>query len=141
MFASSWLRQLQRRWFPHRALRRVPIRRVRLGLECLEERLTHSTYTVTDSSDTAGSASDVTLRYAIHQAVSNKDPNAVIGFSGGLVGKTLTLSQNDTSSANIYGPTAFVVNNARITIDGSNAPGLVLNGNNALRPFAVTNTA
>jgi hypothetical protein len=54
MFASSWLRQLQRRWFPRRAMRRVPVRRVRLGLEVLEERLTPSNYTVTDASDTAG---------------------------------------------------------------------------------------
>src|SRR5262249_17379784 len=126
MFAFSWLRQLQRRWFPGRAMRRVPVRRVRLGLEALEERLTPSTYTVSDASDTAGSASDVTLRYAINQAVSNKDTNAVIGFSSALAGQTLTLSQNDSSSANIYGPTAFVVNNAAITIDGSKAPGLVL---------------
>src|SRR5215469_10874338 len=141
MFASSWLRELQRRWFPDRAMRRVPIRRVRLGLECLEERLTPSNYTVTDASDTAGSASDVTLRYAINQAVSNKDTNAVIDFSSALAGKTLTLSQNDSSSANIYGPTAFVVNNAKIVIDGSKAPGLVLNGNDDIRLFAVTNTA
>src|SRR5215469_5860487 len=141
MFASSWLRQLQRRWFPRRAMRRVPIRRVRLGLEALEERLTPSNYTVTDASDTAGSASDVTLRYAINQAVSSQDQNAVIGFSSALAGQTLTLSQSDSSSANIYGPTAFVVNNAKITIDGSNAPGLILDGNNALRLLAVTNTA
>jgi hypothetical protein len=82
MFASWWLRSLQRRWFPRRGSRAAPIRRgVRLCLEVLEERLTPSTYTVTDASDTAGSASDVTLRYAISQAVSNHDPNAVINFS------------------------------------------------------------
>jgi len=27
MFAFSWLRPLQRRWFPRRAIRRAPIRR------------------------------------------------------------------------------------------------------------------
>src|SRR6516164_8683626 len=54
MFALWWLRQLQRRWFPDRAMRRVPIRRVRLGLEVLEERLTPSNYTGADASDTAG---------------------------------------------------------------------------------------
>jgi hypothetical protein len=37
MFASSWLRQLQGRWFPRRALRRAPIRRVRPCLEVLED--------------------------------------------------------------------------------------------------------
>src|SRR6516162_5680384 len=127
MFASSWLRQLQRRWFPRRARRRVPVRRVRLDLEVLEERLTPSSYTVTDASDTAGSATDVTLRYAINQAVSNKDTNAVITLSTDLSFQTITLSQNDSSAANVYGPTAFVVNNANITID-SQALDLVLNG-------------
>ena len=141
MLAFSWLRQLQRRWFPRRPIRRAPVRRVRLHLEPLEDRLTPSTYTVTDASDAAGSANDVTLRFAISQAVSTQDQNAVINFSSTLAGQTITLSQNDTSAANIYGPTAFVVNNAKITIDGSNAPGLVLNGNNALRLLAVTNTA
>jgi hypothetical protein len=141
MFASSWLRQLQRRWFPRRAIRRAAVRRrVRLCLEPLEDRLTPSSYTVTDASDTAGSANDVTLRYAINQAVASGDQNAVINFDLP-ANTTLTLSQNDSSSANVYGPTAFVVNNAKITIDGSNAPGLVLNGNDALRLFAVTNTA
>jgi hypothetical protein len=46
-----------------------------LGLEALEERLIPSNDTVTDVSDKAGGASDVTLRYAISQAVSNKDTN------------------------------------------------------------------
>ncbi|MGH7168841.1 MAG: hypothetical protein ACRELG_00995, partial [Gemmataceae bacterium] len=139
MFAFSWLRQLQRRWFGRRAIRRVPVCRVRLCLEALEDRLTPSTYTVTDAGDTAGSASDVTLRYAITQAVANQDQNAVIGFSSTLAGQTIKLSLTDSNTS--YGPTAFVVNNAKITIDGSNAPGLILNGNNALRLFAVTNTA
>jgi hypothetical protein len=38
MFASLWLRQLQRRWFPRRVVCRVPAPRVRLGLERLEDR-------------------------------------------------------------------------------------------------------
>src|SRR5262249_13588482 len=37
MFASSWLRQLQRRWFPRRTIRRASVRRVRLCLEALED--------------------------------------------------------------------------------------------------------
>jgi hypothetical protein len=75
MFASSWLRQLQRRWFPRRTMRRVPVRRGRVGLEVLEERLTPSTWYVWNGSDTAGSSNDVTLRYAINQSVSNHDQN------------------------------------------------------------------
>ena len=49
--------------------------------EMLEARITPSTYTVTDLSDGAGSATDVTLRYAITQAVTSHDQNAVIGFA------------------------------------------------------------
>ena len=76
MFFSPWLRQLQRRWSPRRVIRPATHRRrVRPCLEVLEERLTPSTYTVTDAKDTAGNANDVTLRYAISQAVSNKDTN------------------------------------------------------------------
>ncbi len=145
MFAPLWLHQVRRRWFGHRprnsGRKIAPIRRRAIVcLEALEDRLTPSIYTVTDASDTAGSASDVTLRYAITQAVGNKDTNAVINFSNTLAGTTITLSKNESSSVNIYGPTAFVVNNANITIDGASAPGLILNGNNTLRLFAVTKT-
>ncbi len=83
MLALPWLRRLQRRWFPRRVIRRASIQRVRLGLEALEERLTPSTYGVTD-------ASDVLLRYSIAQAISNHDPNTVIGFSSALAGQTIT---------------------------------------------------
>jgi hypothetical protein len=39
MFASWWLRHLQRRWFPRRAIRPASIRRrVRPCLEVLEDR-------------------------------------------------------------------------------------------------------
>ncbi len=136
-----WLESLIRSWSSRsRTQTARPRRGAQLGIETLEERLTPSTYTVTDASDIAGSSTDVTLRYAITRAVGNNDQNAVINFSNTLAGQTLTLSQNDISRANIYGPTAFVVNNAKITVDGSNAPGLILSGNNALRLFAVTGT-
>jgi large repetitive protein len=145
MFASSWLRQLQRRWVGRRAIRRAPVRRVRLALEPLEDRLTPSnnlptiTYTVTDASDNAGSASDVTLRYAINQAIANASTqNSVIDFSGSLANTTITLS-NPNTSVTTYGPTEFVINNdANITIDASGAAGLTISGGNALRPFVVT---
>jgi hypothetical protein len=43
MFATSWLRQLQRRWFPRRVNRRAPVRRMRPRLEVLEDQVTPST--------------------------------------------------------------------------------------------------
>lgn len=119
-----------------RSSSRLARRSIRLRLEALEERLTPSTYTVTG--DTAASAADVTLRYAITQAIQNQDQNAVIQFSSTLAGQTITLSAHDSNTS--YGPTAFVINNANITIDASGSPGLVLSGGGLLRPFAVMNT-
>jgi len=43
MFATVWLRQLQRRWFGHRPIRCAPIRRLRPCLEGLEDRVMPST--------------------------------------------------------------------------------------------------
>ncbi len=145
MFTALWLHQLRSRLFGRRSRnrgRKIPPaavrQRVRPRLEILEDRLTPNTYTVTDLNDTAGSATDVTLRYAISQAVSSQDQNAVINFNSLLAGQTIKLSTTDSN--NSYGPTAFVVSNAKVTINGSNAPGLILDGNNALRLFAVTST-
>jgi hypothetical protein len=45
MFPSSWLRQLQRRWFPGRINRRAPVRRVRPCLEALEDRTLLTSWT------------------------------------------------------------------------------------------------
>ncbi|MCL2641842.1 MAG: hypothetical protein FWD53_13410, partial [Phycisphaerales bacterium] len=57
-------------------------------------------------------------------------------FASNLAGQTITLSNPQTTP---LGPTEFYVNDeATITIDGSNAPGLIIDGNNALRPFALT---
>ena len=98
-----------------------------------------TSYTVTDGGDTPGNAGDVTLSYAIDQAVAN-DEIATIGFSPSLSGSTITLSTNDTSPANVYGPTALVVDGTVITIDGSGAPGLTISGGGSLRLFAVTGT-
>ena len=53
---------------------------------------------------------------------------------------TITLTIDDPSVANVYGPTAFVIDGATITIDGSGHPGLVLSGGGAMRLFAVTST-
>ena len=62
-------------------------------------------------------------------------------FDPSLAGETITLVRVDPSAANVYGDTALVDDGADITIDGSGAPGLVISGNNALRPFAVTSAA
>ena len=65
-----------------------------------------------------------------------------ITFSPSLAGATITLTDVDPSVANVYGETALVADtDGSILIDGSAAPGLVISGGNALRPFAVTNTA
>ncbi len=111
-------------------------------LELLEDRQLLSNFTVTDGSDTAGSSTDVTLRYAITQAIE-AGGSSTIGFSRtmeNLTNNTITPSTNDPSGANVYGPTAFVINGASITIDGSGDPGLVLSGGDAMRLFAVTST-
>ncbi len=68
----------------------------------------------------------------------------MITFDPTLAGSTIQLSGSDASSgANAlgYGPTAYLINGAsgtNITIDGSAAPGLAIDGGNALRLFAVT---
>jgi Bacterial Ig-like domain (group 3) len=99
-----------------------------------------ATYTVTDGSDAAGSASDVTFRYAIAQAVA-AGGTAIIDFSStptNIVNNTITLSTSDSSALNVYGPTAFVIDNSsEITIDGSGDPGLILSGGGTLRLFAI----
>ncbi len=63
-----------------------------------------------------------------------------ITFDGSLTGDTITLVAIDPSAANVYGDTAFVVT-GDITVDGAGASGLVISGNNMLRPFAATSTA
>ena len=93
---------------------------------------------MTDASDTDGSSSEVTLRYAIDQAVAGNQ-DATIGFAPSLADQTIALSQ-DSGWSTTYGKTAFVVNGAEITINGAAAPGLVISGDQSLRPFVVTPT-
>ena len=68
-------------------------------------------YTVTDAGDGDGGAGDVTLRYAIDQAVAIEQV-ATIGFAPSLAETTITLENVDTSPANVYGHTAFVIDGA-----------------------------
>ncbi|MGP0070165.1 MAG: beta strand repeat-containing protein [Isosphaeraceae bacterium] len=101
-----------------------------------------TSFVVTDGSDTAGSSEDVTLPYAITEALlGNHD--ATITFDPTLAGTTIALTSDDASGDDGFGPTAFVIDDAgvTITIDGSAAPGLVLSGDGARRVFAVTSTA
>ena len=63
-----------------------------------------------------------------------------ITFDASLAGETITLVNVDPSAANVYGKTALVDDGADITINGSGASGLVISGNETLRPFAVTST-
>ena len=113
-----------------------------LGFEPLEDRRLLSTFTVTDADDAAGSASDVTLPYVIAEAEAAGGAST-IDFSPTLINisnNTISLTTSDTSAANVFGPTAFVIDNASLTIDGSQHPGLSLSGSGALRLFAVTGT-
>ena len=113
-----------------------------LGFEPLEDRRLLSTFTVTDADDAAGSASDVTLPYAIAEAEAAGGAST-IDFSQTLINtsnNTITLTTSDTSAANVFGPTAFVIDDASITIDGSQHPGLTLSGGGTLRLFALTGT-
>jgi hypothetical protein len=93
-------------------------------------------YTVTDSGDGAGGAGDVTLRYAIDQAVALEQVASIV-FSPSLSGTSITLSHISSSPTNVYGHTEFVLTGTVITIDGTDAPGLVISGGSALRPFVV----
>ena len=99
-----------------------------------------TSYTVTDNGDGAGTSSDVTLRYAIDHAVAFGEM-ATVGFDLAAGDRTITLANRDTSPANVYGDTALVVDGADIIVDGAAASGLVIGGNNMLRPFAVTGTS
>jgi len=99
MFAFSWLRHLQRRWFGRPALRRVPVRRVRPRLEVLEDRLTPSVVTinVNDNSDqldnpanatVSGLGAQVSLRDAINAAATSRKLPSPLSSGEGLTGRT-----------------------------------------------------
>ena len=82
-----------------------------------------------------------TLGYEIDAAVTANDHAAKITFSGLPEDSTIQLTASDVSSAAAeYGPTAYFINGGNgtsITIDGSGAPGLVIDGGNAVRLFTV----
>src|SRR5271155_4140438 len=116
---SSWLKHLSRRQCRHssRTTKR-PASTRRLALELLEDRLTPNTFTVNDLNDAVGSASDVTLRYAINTAQNGDTINfAVTG--------TITLSSPLTIGTNV-------------TITGPGPANLAISGNNAVQVFNVS---
>jgi len=89
-------------------------------LEFLEERLTPTNILVTDPAGTAGSATDVTLRYAVVNA-QNGDS---IAFSSSLSGDTITLGSVLTISHNV-------------TITGLGAGNLAISGGGTIENFFV----
>ena len=99
-----------------------------------------TSYVVTDATDGPGSSTDVTLRYAITQSLA-AGGNTTITFDPSLAGLTIALTSDDASGNHGYGPTAFVIDEPSITIDGSAAPGLTISGDGARRVFAVNETA
>ena len=112
-------------------------------MEWLESRVVLSNYMVTSTAYSPTTAG--TLAYEIGAAITADDGAAVIGFDSSLAGQTISLNTSDTSATIAYGPTAFVISGTgvNITIDGSAAPGLTIDGGydvdpaDAIRPFAV----
>ncbi len=107
------------------------------SLELLEDRRLLSAYSVTNA-NYSGTGS---LGAEIAAAVAANDSAAVIKFSGVAANSTIQLSSSDVNSAAAAeGPTAFFIDGksgTNITINGSGAPGLVIDGGSAVRLFAV----
>ena len=82
------------------------------------------------------------LGAAIASAISSDDSHAQIDFSVP-DNSTISLTASDEDASSTYGPTAYVVSGSgvNITIDGSGAPGLTIDGTGTIRVFAVTSTA
>ena len=99
-----------------------------------------TTFTVTNI-NYSGTGS---LGAAIAAAVAENDTEAMImiTFSGVAADSTIELNSSDlnTTASNQFGPTAFFIDGnsgTNITINGSGAPGLVIDGGSAVRLFAV----
>ena len=119
-----------------RRTRRLRTTSSRPRLEVLEDRVVPSTYAVTNT-NYAGVGS---LGAAITAAEAANDAQAVIVFNGIAANSTIQLTATDVSSNANFGPTAFVVSgtDVNITIYGGSAPGLTIDGGNAVRLFAVS---
>jgi hypothetical protein len=116
--------------------------RFRPVLELMEVRLAPATFTVSNPIDNvappAPFAGTGTLRQAIIDANNTPGADTVV-FAPALAGQTLNLTINDANTA--FGPTALVTAaNTNITIDGTTAPGITINGDPGVivhRVFAV----
>ena len=80
------------------------------------------------------------MRAAIDQAETNHEI-ATITFSPSLENMSIDPTISGPSVPNIYGDTAFVIYRVAITIDGSAAPGLSIDGGGLVRLFAVIGPA
>jgi hypothetical protein len=96
-------------------------------------------YVVTDAAGTAGSASDVTLAYALTQAVQNNQ-TVTITFAPSLAGQSITLTMSNGMSGSEFNSSISIGGTANVTIDGSAAPGLTIVPS-TLRPFFVDQSA
>jgi hypothetical protein len=88
-------------------------------------------YTVTNTND-SGTGS---LRQAIADSLNDIGPD-LISFDSALAGKTIALNATDVGTFDL-GSVAIAIYQDTITIDGANAPGLVLSGQNSTRLFVV----
>ena len=116
---SNWVKKMLSRGARRRS-RAATGRGMKLTLETLEDRITPSNWLVTDASGGAGSAGDVTLRYAVSHA-ANGD---AISFQSSLSGSTITL----TSTLNV---------NASVSITGLGAANLTVSGSGAVQVFNI----
>ena len=112
-------------------------------LEWLESRIVLSPYLVTSTAYSP--TTEGTLANEIQAAITADDNAAVITFEASLAGQTIELNGSDTSAITAFGPTAYVISGSgvNITIDGSAAPGLTIDGgydvdpSDTVRPFTV----
>jgi hypothetical protein len=130
---KSWSRNPDRR-------RRFARVRSRPMLEWLEDRIVLSAYTVTSTAYSVLTSG--TLAFEINAAITADDPAAVISFDLPN-NSTIALIASDVSANTAFGPTAYVVSGSgvNITIDGSGASGLTIDGGDAVRLFAVGSTS
>ena len=110
----------------------------RFRLEPLENRRVLSNYVVSNTAYDPGEPG--TLGYAIAAAIGAHDSDAQITFNLP-ADSAISLTAGDLSGNANFGPTAYVIDGGtggvNITIDGAAAPGLIISGGNAIRPFAI----
>jgi hypothetical protein len=120
-------------------------------LEQLEDRITPNSYLVNASGDTSGladgsgSGTSGDLRYCLSKAIADQQQDTITFDSSVFTTGHTTIALSSTlttgvftSATNPYGQTAFIVGaKDNITIDGSNAAGLTIDGGGKTRLFVV----